>query len=135
VLGKISFMCIYVTEALGTSDTGLRFEGDEIVGEVPPIYNVRSFRQLRAACVQAFRAAGYRTFAPRTNPIAKSESGGACIGDDPAASVADPNGAVHGVSGLYVADASVLPSVGAVNTGLTIAALSLRTAAAIAHAP
>jgi choline dehydrogenase-like flavoprotein len=133
VLGQISFMCIYVTEGLGTSDTGLRFEGDEIVGEVPPIYNIRSFRQLRSECVEAFRAAGYRAFAPKIKPIPKSESGGACIGDDPRASVADPSGQVHGVSGLYVADASVLPSVGAVNTGLTIAALSLRTAAAIAR--
>jgi choline dehydrogenase-like flavoprotein len=133
VLGQISFMCIYVTEALGTSETGLRFQGDEIVGEVPPIYNIRSFRQLRSECVHVFRAAGYRTFAPRIRPLPKSESGGACIGDHPDTSVADPNGEVHGVRGLYVADASVLPSVGAVNTGLTIAALSLRTAAALAH--
>jgi choline dehydrogenase-like flavoprotein len=135
LLGQISFMCIYVTEGLGTADTGLRFEGDKIIGAVPPVYNIKSFRQLRSECVEAFRAAGYRTFAPKIKPIPKSESGGACIGEDPASSVADPNGEVHGVSGLYVADASVLPSVGAVNTGLTIAALALRTAAAIAQAP
>jgi choline dehydrogenase-like flavoprotein len=133
VLGKISFMCIYVTEGLGTSETGLRFEGDKIVGEVPPVYNIRSFGELRSECVAAFRAAGYRTFAPRIKPLPKSESGGACVGDHPRGSVADANGEVHGIRGLYVADASVLPSVGAVNTGLTIAALSLRTAAAIAH--
>jgi choline dehydrogenase-like flavoprotein len=132
-LGQTSFMCIYVTEGLGTSETGLRFEGDKIVGEVPPVYNISSFRELRSECVKAFRTAGYRTFAPRMKPIPKSESGGACIGNDPRVSVADPNGEVRGVSGLYVADASVLPSVGAVNTGLTIAALSLRTAAAIAR--
>jgi choline dehydrogenase-like flavoprotein len=40
---------------------------------------------------------------------------------------------VHGIEGLYVADASALPSAGAVNTGLTIVALALRTGDAIAH--
>jgi choline dehydrogenase-like flavoprotein len=54
------------------------------------------------------------------------------MGDDPGASVTDRFGEVHGVGGLYVADAGVLPSAGAVNTGLTIAALSLRTADHIA---
>jgi choline dehydrogenase-like flavoprotein len=39
---------------------------------------------------------------------------------------------VHDIDGLYVVDASVLPSAGAVNTGLTIIALALRTADAIA---
>jgi choline dehydrogenase-like flavoprotein len=33
---------------------------------------------------------------------------------------------VHGITGLFVVDASVLPSAGAVNTSLTIMALALR---------
>ena len=45
----------------------------------------------------------------------------------------DANGMVHGIEGLYVADASALPSAGAVNTGLTIVALALRTGDAIAR--
>jgi len=45
--------------------------------------------------------------------------------------VVDASGQVHGVTGLYVADASILPSAGAVNTGLTIIALALRTGDAI----
>jgi choline dehydrogenase-like flavoprotein len=48
------------------------------------------------------------------------------FGTDPATSVVDPNCQVHGINGLYVADASVLPSAGAVNTALTIGALALR---------
>jgi choline dehydrogenase-like flavoprotein len=45
---------------------------------------------------------------------------------DPATSVVDPNCQIHGIEGLYVVDASVLPSAGAVNTALTIIALALR---------
>lgn len=134
-LGQISVMCIYVTEALPSRETGLRFDGDTIAGEVPPLYNVQSFRRLRAECVRTFREAGYRALAPRVKPMPKSRSGGACLGDDPTKSVTDPVGQVHGVTGLYVADASVLPSVGAVNTGLTIAALALRTVDAIVGSP
>jgi choline dehydrogenase-like flavoprotein len=53
---------------------------------------------------------------------------GACrMGEDPATSGADRYGQVHGVPGLYVADASVLPPFGAVNPALTIMALSIRT--------
>ena len=56
---------------------------------------------------------------------------GAVLGADEKTSVVDPAGQVHGVAGLYVADASVLPSAGAMNTGLTIIALALRTGDAI----
>ena len=59
------------------------------------------------------------------------ETGSAVMGLDPSASVVDATGQVHGVDGLYVADASVLPSAGAVNTGLTIIALAMRTGDAI----
>ena len=59
------------------------------------------------------------------------ETGSAVMGVDAKASVVDPQGAVHGVAGLYVADASVLPSAGALNTGLTIIAVAMRTGDAI----
>jgi len=42
---------------------------------------------------------------------------------------------VHDIDNLYVVDASVLPSAGALNTGLTIAALALRAGDAIAARP
>ncbi|MDQ8737117.1 GMC oxidoreductase [Paenibacillus sp. LHD-38] len=58
---------------------------------------------------------------------------GVCrMGIDPANSGTDPYGQIHGVPGLYVADASVLPPYGAVNPTLTIAALAIRTADHIA---
>jgi hypothetical protein len=42
--------------------------------------------------------------------------------------VCDKNGKVHGFSNLFVCDGSVIPASGFVNTGLTIAALSMRMA-------
>jgi choline dehydrogenase-like flavoprotein len=58
--------------------------------------------------------------------------GTARMGDDPASSVIDPSCKAHDVDGLYVVDASALPSPGAVNTGLTIAANALRVATHVA---
>ena len=55
---------------------------------------------------------------------------GTCrMGEDPATSVVDPEGRVHGIRNLYVADSSVFPTSGAVNPALTIAALAARMAA------
>ncbi|KRE47019.1 GMC oxidoreductase [Paenibacillus sp. Soil522] len=54
---------------------------------------------------------------------------GTCrIGTDPSTSAANPYGQIHGVSGLYVACSSMIPSSGAANPFLTITALSIRTA-------
>ncbi|CAM4125585.1 GMC family oxidoreductase [Paenibacillus alkaliterrae] len=60
------------------------------------------------------------------------ESGSCRIGDDPATSAADRYGQIHGVSGLYVADNSVLPFLGT-NPTLTTVALAIRTADRIIH--
>ncbi len=50
------------------------------------------------------------------------------IGMDPATSVADPDGQVRGVRGLYVTDASAFPNASGVNPMLTVMALARRTA-------
>lgn len=55
-------------------------------------------------------------------------SGTCRMGDDPSTSVTDPHGQVHGISGLYVADNSVLPFIGSGNPTLTTVALAIRTA-------
>ena len=49
-------------------------------------------------------------------------------GNDPANSVVDSNGKVHGMENLYVADGSVLPRSSRVNPALTIYAWGLRVA-------
>lgn len=56
------------------------------------------------------------------------DSGTCRMGDDPSTSATNRYGQIHGVSGLYVADNSVLPSVGTANVTLTTVALALRTA-------
>ena len=55
-------------------------------------------------------------------------SGTCRMGDDPSTSVTDLYGQVHGISGLYVADNSVLPFIGSGNPTLTTVALAIRTA-------
>lgn len=57
---------------------------------------------------------------------------GTCrFGDDPSSSVLDRNNRVHGISNLYVVDASFFPSSGGTNPSLTVAANALRVAAEI----
>ncbi|MDQ8739463.1 GMC family oxidoreductase [Paenibacillus sp. LHD-38] len=61
------------------------------------------------------------------------EAGTCRMGDDPDTSATNRYGQVHGIQGLYVADNSVFPSVGATNPTLTTVALAIRTADYIAH--
>ncbi|MCC5870724.1 MAG: GMC family oxidoreductase, partial [Gammaproteobacteria bacterium] len=57
---------------------------------------------------------------------------GTCrIGDDPRDSVLDRNNRAHGISNLYVVDASFFPSSAGTNPSLTIAANALRVAQVI----
>jgi choline dehydrogenase-like flavoprotein len=55
------------------------------------------------------------------------------MGSDPAESVTDTDGAVRGVSGLYVADASLLPTSVGVNPMMTIIACASRIARGVAE--
>jgi choline dehydrogenase-like flavoprotein len=119
-----------MTEAPPTLDAGLVFDGDEAPRTVTPPFNRKTFFRLRRLAVRTFRKAGY-VVVPRSRRYLWHPVGTARMGADPRTSVTDPYGIVHGVDGLYVADASTLPSAGAVNTGLTIAALALRTGDAI----
>jgi choline dehydrogenase-like flavoprotein len=130
--GKRFLMTFYMTEALPTRSSGIYFDGDEVVSRTPPIHNLQSFSKLRKVALGMFRQAGYPALALRRPPYVWHEVGTARFGLDPSTSVADPNCQVHGIRGLYVVDASVLPSAGAVNTGLTIIALALRAGAEIA---
>jgi choline dehydrogenase-like flavoprotein len=61
-------------------------------------------------------------------PIAGvAHQAGTCrFGVDPASSVLDTDCKAHELDNLYVADASFLPSIGAVNPALTVMANALR---------
>lgn len=56
------------------------------------------------------------------------EFGTSRMGDDPLTSAANRYGQIHAISGLYVADNSVLPPIGGANPTLTTVALAIRTA-------
>jgi choline dehydrogenase-like flavoprotein len=134
-----SLVCFYMTEAVPTREAGLVFSGDSLASRIMPPHNSKTFARLGKKAVAAFRKAGYLVIKRRGMDF-WHEVGTARMGQHPENSVVDPNGMVHGIEGLYVVDASVLPSAGAVNTGLTIIAVALRTgdvilgkASSIAH--
>lgn len=126
LLGRHTLMCFYMSEALPARNTRLIFDGDEVVSRAAPMHNVRTFLKLRDLATDVFRRAGHRVLARRRLPLVWHEVGTARFGKDPGTSVLDPDCQVHGIEGLYVVDASTLPSAGAVNTALTIIALALR---------
>lgn len=126
-----SLTVIHMTEATPDEGTGWAFDGDRIGAYTHPRHQAKAYIRMRDLAAAAFGTAGYFVIkAPR--PVEFwHETGGAVMGLDPQTSVVDAACQVHGVEGLYVADASVMPSAGAVNTGLTIIALALRTGDAI----
>ena len=121
-----------MTEAPPLHEAGFAFDRDRIVDLIPPRHSHGSIARLRAYMLKVLRDSGYVAIARRREPYLWHPVGTARMGEDPASSVTDPFGGVHGLGGLFVADAGVLPTAGAVNTGLTIAALALRTADHIA---
>ncbi|MFI5011978.1 MAG: GMC family oxidoreductase [Hyphomicrobiales bacterium] len=79
---------------------------------------------------EMLRAAGaYRTVRIALAPLTGWHLlGTARMGADPASSVTDGSGRVHGVGNLIIADGSLFPTVGAVNPGSSIGALALKLA-------
>jgi choline dehydrogenase-like flavoprotein len=59
--------------------------------------------------------------------------GTAAMGGDPARSVTTPSGAFRGVEGLFVADASLLPTSLGVNPMMTVIACASRVAGRLAE--
>jgi choline dehydrogenase-like flavoprotein len=71
-----------------------------------------------------------------TDPTANNTrhvSGTLRMGSDPAVSVTDPFGRLHDADNVVVCDGSLFPTSGAMNPTLTIFALALRVATALAH--
>jgi choline dehydrogenase-like flavoprotein len=129
VLLNHSIQTFAMTEDLPTKETGFALADDGAEMIAPPIRNQKTFEKLRAKTRELFRAAGYRVFMPNIMIGRFHSLGTARMGADPATSVVNDKCQAHDVAGLYVVDSSVLPSSGALNSGLTIAAVALRAAA------
>ena len=88
-------------------------------------------------CADLLREAGAISVVP-PRIVSESEAGisthqlGSCrMGNDPASSVTDRTGRVHGVPNVYLADGSVMVNPGGFNPSLTIQALAYWVSAAI----
>jgi choline dehydrogenase-like flavoprotein len=127
-----SFHAFLMTEGIPGQETGFDLTDTGATLRNPPRQNVKTFATLRRHAKRLFRAAGYPVYATGVFEKGWHGVGTARMGDDPASSVIDPSCKAHDVDGLYVVDASALPSPGAVNTGLTIAANALRVATHVA---
>jgi choline dehydrogenase-like flavoprotein len=111
-------------------------------GKRPPCIDYDAARTPAAAqehgrLVRNFSAALLRTgmlpFSQRIGLAGTAHVSGTLVtGGDPATSVVDSEGRVHGISSLYVVDGSILPRSSRVNPSLTIYAWALRTAALLA---
>lgn len=89
----------------------------------------REHRALLRHLSLQFAGMGLAPFVKRMPLAATAHACGTLVtGNDPAASVVDANGLMHGMENLYVADGSVLPRSSRVNPALTIYAWGLRLA-------
>jgi choline dehydrogenase-like flavoprotein len=131
LVGERSIYCFFMNEVVPTRESGFIVENGRLVGLRPPPRNPETFRRFRRIAIDVFRRAGYLVVAPRHRSL-WHRVGTVRFGADPESSVLDASCRVHDIEGLYVVDASVLPSAGAVGTALTIAALALRVGDAIA---
>jgi len=122
-----SYQLFVMTEGLPTKDTGfaLTDSGAKLIGK--PVRNPRSFEKLQKLAADLFRSAGYRVITPKLEGNIHNV-GTARMGRDASDSVVGPTCEAHEVAGLYVVDSSVLPTSGALNSGLTVAAVALRAA-------
>lgn len=86
---------------------------------------------LRPGQQQAFQQARFGAHELRLEAF--HPMGSARMGADPGASVAGPDGAVHGLRGLHIADASLFPSTTGVNPMITVMALARRISTELAE--
>jgi choline dehydrogenase-like flavoprotein len=128
ILLQHSFQTFVMNEALPSRDSGFALSDSGATMIAEPRKNPQTFAKLRQRAVEIFRSAGYRVLAPSATSNYHSV-GTARMGADPRESVVDSSCQAHDVEGLYVVDSSALPTSGALNSGLTVAAVALRAAA------
>jgi choline dehydrogenase-like flavoprotein len=90
------------------------------------VHNVaREFRRLGLGDVRAQPWLGEASWSRHVSD-SYHHMGTTRLGSDPRTSVVDPDGQVHGVTGLFVAGSSVFPTAGHANPTLLIVALAIR---------
>jgi choline dehydrogenase-like flavoprotein len=95
---------------------------------------LQEHRGFTRAFARALLATGRVSFTQRIGIQGTAHACGTLVaGNDARDSVVDAQGRVHGLTGLYVADGSVLPRVSRVNPSLTIYAWALRVGDLIAE--
>lgn len=128
VVLRHSMHTFIMNEAVPTRDTGFALSDGEMKTIAPPRKNVKSYARLVKLTKEMYRSAGYLAVSPSLETNYHSV-GTARMGHDPNTSVCDDRGRVHDVAGLHIVDSCLLPTAGALNSGLTIAAVALRAAA------
>jgi choline dehydrogenase-like flavoprotein len=131
LVAKRSLMLFYMIEAVPTADSGFSLSVEDIGKKSEPKASMRTFDKARKKAAEIVKAANYPVLARRHPPSLWHETGTACMGNDPVTSVCNADCEIHDIKNLYVVDASVLPSAGAVNTCLTIIAVALKSGDAI----
>ena len=98
-------------------------------------YSVRGVTHVVEKIWDIAKASGkFKVVSQRHDAGSVHITGTAVMGNDPATSVVDSNCRAHDHPNLFIVGGGVFPSSGTVNPTLTIAALSLRAAKAIAAA-
>lgn len=130
-----AFGWFLTSEDLPNPDSRVLVRGEDIVMDWQRS-NMDAHRLLIRRTRQVMRRAGFPLVLVRTfgNKTTSHQCGTARLGADPRRSVVDLDCRSHDVANLWVTDASVLPTSGAVNPALTIAALALKAAQAMLRA-
>lgn len=137
--GRTPRLLPYLGMGTDSSDGRLRLRGDDIDAEFDLARNRALYDRIHGAMQAVSGAAGgrfVRSFLwkwPLRKMLTAHPLGGCPMGDDPASSVVDARGQVHGCRDLYVVDGSIIPTALAVNPSLTISALAERSAFWMLH--
>jgi choline dehydrogenase-like flavoprotein len=129
VLARRTFDFLFMSEDLASPDSRVRLEGSRVVLDWRRS-NMTAHNGLIARMREMLKGAGFPIVlvkaVDRRTP--SHQCGTIKMGRDPARAAVDPDCRAYDHPNLFVVDASVLPTSGAVNPSLTVAALALRAA-------
>jgi choline dehydrogenase-like flavoprotein len=129
VLARRTFDFLFMSEDLPSPESRVRLDGSRVVLDWRHS-NMTAHNRLIARMRETLRAIGFPLVL--TKPFDRRTPSHQCgtirMGSDSARAAVDPDCRAFDHPNLYVVDASVLPTSGAVNPSLTAAALALRAA-------